>query len=404
MKFSTLSLSLFGLIGSASAFIVPLSRPVSFRRAAVLLFADSKEEENPYADENYPDLEFINYDDPEYVVDQGDVFRGEDDTDEQIEAMREDRRRRNDEYQFETYFKNVLLGGNQEWKGEFTIYQTSTFSNDKKTLDENGLPRMSKVSPSAVKVTSVGSKVHVETDSDWRVDAQRICHEETAQDGTRMSTYWPDLMSSYEFRGVQGNMCVGNAYSICTAVPLLDMGGLDTDGPFGDMRTEVGIFDNGMRFRVKFEYSVKDVDRQTLVGVPPPMHLKTMTVCRETVDQWPDEANAPELFQRTGAPGGLYDPPPVGDTVQASKYMVLDLDGGATVLFPYQLDQDPRAFKGNGWVTSLDWTPGAIRYQVDRKVNGGEKMLGLRTLELSEVQGSQADLWRPKDGGQDMRQ
>ena len=57
-----------------------------------------------------------------------------------------------------------------------------------------------------------------------------------------------------------------------------------------------------------------------------------------------------------------------------------------------------------GWVTSLDWTPGRIRYQVDRKVLGGTKLKGLRTLELSEVQGEDAERWRPKDGGSNMRQ
>jgi len=57
-----------------------------------------------------------------------------------------------------------------------------------------------------------------------------------------------------------------------------------------------------------------------------------------------------------------------------------------------------------GWVTSLDWTPGRIRYQLDRKVLGGTKLKGLRTLELSEVQGEDADRWRPKDGGSNMRQ
>lgn len=402
MKVSTIFL---GLTGSASAF-VPSSCHfgVTFRRQLPFPLAAEKEnaDDNPYADENYPELEFINYDDPEYVVDQGEVFGKEDDTDEQIEAMREYRRRRNDEYQFETYFKYVLQEG-KEWNGEFTVYETSTFLDDKKTLDENGFPKIT-VRPNTVMVTSIGSKALIETDSEWSVDGVRICHQEISQDGAIMPSYWPDEMSSYEFRGVQGNMCVGNAYSICTAVPLTDMGDTNYIGPFGDMRTEVGIFDNGMRFRVKLEYSVKEIDRNILVGVPPPLHLKTLTVCRETADMWPDADNAPHLFNGQGAAGGLYDPPPIGGDEQANKYMMMDLEGGATVLFPYQLDQDPRAFSGGGWVTSLDWTPGVIRYQVDRKVHSGENMLGLRTLELSEVQGAEADVWRPKDGGQDMRQ
>ena len=86
------------------------------------------------------------------------------------------------------------------------------------------------------------------------------------------------------------------------------------------------------------------------------------------------------------------------------RYMMIDLDGGASVLFPHTIDQDPATFDGNGWVTSLDWTPGAIRYQADRKVNSGTKIKGLRSLELSEVLGSDAEEMRPKDGGADMRQ
>ena len=40
----------------------------------------------------------------------------------------------------------------------------------------------------------------------------------------------------------------------------------------------------------------------------------------------------------------------------------------------------------------------------DRKVLGGKKLKGLKTLELSEVQGEDADRWRPRDGGANMRQ
>jgi hypothetical protein len=106
-------------------------------------------------------------------------------------------------------------------------------------------------------------------------------------------------------------------------------------------------------------------------------------------------------------PFGLvkYDPPPVGSEVQASQYLLLDLEGRATVLLPYLMDQDPEAHGGDsGWVTSLDWTPGTQRYQLDRKTTGGKKLLGLRTLELSEVQSADADTYRPRDGGQNMRQ
>jgi hypothetical protein len=196
-------------------------------------------------------------------------------------------------------------------------------------------------------------------------------------------------------------------------VPLLEKALHETEhrGPFSEYRAELGIQEGQARFRVKLDYSVLPDDGSST----PPLHLKSMTVCRETRSAWPRMATtaaavedrvqpAESLFAPPGAAGGLYDPPPVGSDAQAAQYMLLDLEGGATVLLPYLLDQDPTAHGGEGWVTSLDWTPGEIRYQVDRKVHGGDKLLGLRTLELSEVRQADAEQYRPRDGGRDMRQ
>merc|ERR1711865_305931 len=44
------------------------------------------------------------------------------------------------------------------------------------------------------------------------------------------------------------------------------------------------------------------------------------------------------------------------------------------------------------------------RYQLDRKMTSGINILGLRTLELSTVQGVDAATYRPSDGGENMRQ
>ena len=75
------------------------------------------------------------------------------------------------------------------------------------------------------------------------------------------------------------------------------------------------------------------------------------------------------------------------------------------VLLPYLMDQDPDTHPDtSGWVTTLDWAPGSQRYQLDRKTTGGKDLLGLRTLELTEVQSADADTYRPKDGGANMRQ
>lgn len=415
--------------------------------------ADDGETTNPYADPNYPDLEFVNYDDPEYQVDQGtdEYF---DNTEEQIELMREDRRRRNDEFQFQTYFAEILHNGDS-FKGEWTIYKTSTFLDIPN--DTNGLPKLVKAAR-PLKVVSRGFKTAVESDSAHSVDRERICHEEIAvtdaesdpykswqedidtdsgfgrhfeddedsameedvsspeakkTEAEIMSNkYWPEHLSAIDFRGHQGIMCVSNAYTISTALPLGDSssGRDELDGPFSEYRAEIGINSKLLRFRIKFDYSIKGLERSKRT---PPLHLKSLTVCREAREMWPrsgkkrsvaDRVNADALFGAPGAEGGLYDPPPVGSEAQAGQYMLLDLDGHATVLFPHQLDQDPKAFDGNGWVFSLDWTPGAMRYQVDRKVRSGTELLGLRTLELSEVQSAYAQQYRPRDGGQDMRQ
>jgi len=409
--------------------------------------------ENPYADPNYPDLEFVNYDDPEYQVDQGigDEFFDEDSTEAQIEEMREDRRRRNDEFQFQTYFKELLQSG-KEFKGDWSVYQTSTFlesmKGTDKAIDANGFPRMLK-SSRPLYVTSSATKIVLEgIDSEHPTDAERIYHkevaskrpdfdddddeiayskaEEEANEAVLGSLYWPKELSAFDFRGEKGIMCVGNAYTICTSVALhekdVDSADSATQGPFAEYRSELGILstEKDFRLRVKLDYRVKDEEKEAHLksggkSPPPALCLKSMVICREALGRWPpvsDAEDTPDLDQlmkevfygRPGAQGGLYDPPPVGEEDQAGKYMLLDLDGGATLLFPFEMEQDSAAFDGNGWVTSLDWTPGTYRYQADRKVKGGPDLRNLRTLELSEVQGAEADDWRPNDGGQDMRQ
>jgi hypothetical protein len=197
-------------------------------------------------------------------------------------------------------------------------------------------------------------------------------------------------------------------------------------GPFSEYRVELGICANDeARFRIKLDYSIlNDNTINADTEAPPPLQLKTMVVCREAADKWPRSSTmARSLFGvPSGAPGGLYDPPPVGGADRTEQYCQVDLDGSATALFPIIIDQsdaDDTIDSGDdtkndsassdnddryGWVTSLDWTAGGMRYQVDRKVHSGRQLRGLRTLELSEVQGVDADRYRPRDGGQDMRQ
>jgi hypothetical protein len=392
---------------------------------------EDKAKENPYADPNYPDLEFVNYDDPDYQVDQGDdEFIDPDSTDAQIEAMRQDRRRRNDEFQFQTYFANFLKSGD-EYKGEWTVYKTSTFIPDM-PVQADGLPRLVKAGR-PLKVVSSGYKTKVETDSQYSVDKERIRHEERivsdsesdpSDDGDETppspeaiqtekeimsNTYWPEQLAAGDFQGQQGTMCVGSAFTIATGIALSgEPMPKSCLGPFKEYRAEIGLRSEDLRFRVKFDYSVLEAELKESPLSPPPLHLKSMTVCRETREMWPRSVADPDavgaLFGAAGAAGGLYDPPPVGSDEQAAQYMVLDLQGRATVLFPFKMDQGPDVFDGSGWVTSLDWSPGAFRYQVDRKVKGGADLMCLRTLEVTEVESRDADKYRPSDGGEDMRQ
>jgi hypothetical protein len=391
---------------------------------------DEPNTENPYADPNYPELEFVNYDDPEYQVDQGvgDEFLDPDSTEEKVEAMREERRMKNDEYQFETYYKEILKEG-QEYKGEWTVFTTSTFHDDE---EPGGIPKIKKAGEPMM-VISKGERIEVKssTDATHRLENERLVHhekiftdsekgekspEQLKQEEISMSRKcWPEEMASGDFRGQQGIMCVGNGYTVCTGVKLTeDDGGDDLthEGPFAEYRSELGIQYDDLRFRVKLDYAVTEAEKKATAL--PPLRLRSFTVCRETLNMWPRAANyksaiqalTDEVFFGTaGAAGGLYDPPPVGSEEQAGQYLLLDLEGGATLLLPYQMDQDPTVHEEpTGWVTSLDWTPGKFRFQVDRKNHGGKDILGLRTLELSEVQAADSDTYRPADGGSDMRQ
>jgi hypothetical protein len=295
------------------------------------------------------------------------------------------------------------------------------------------------------KVISQGSKKFLaEKDYTFPVDRERILHSERMDtDDTDTETvtpnkkvsprqalmmqtmittpFWPTELCAADFRGQQGIMCVSNAHTICTAVPLLLLDGKSTstttthatDGPFSEYRAEVGLSTQQLRFRIKLDYAIlpnyfdkKEKEQEET----PPLYLRSLVVCREMREVWPLQNNE-ALFGIPGADNGLYDPPPVGTDEQAAQYLQMDLDGHATALFPYKMDQtvknkqdkDDDLVDRNGWVISLDWTPGNMRYQVDRKYRSGKQLLGLRTLELSEVQSVNAERFRPRDGRTNMR-
>jgi hypothetical protein len=375
---------------------------------------DDKEYTNPYQDPNYPDLEYVDYSNPEYQVDQGDEFSAqttEKSTEDEIEAMREERRLRNDEFQFQTYFQRTCQEG-VDYLGDWTIYKTSTFMGD--GTDE-GIPRLIQARR-PLQVTSRVMKMAAESLVDERIVHEEILHEDLVlddedpqDDGEKdfsgksyYKTYWPKDLGPFDFRGHQGIMVCGNAWTICTAESL---SGEAHSGPFSEYQAELGIQYESMRMRVKMDYS-------TLPGqqgeTSSPLYLKYLTVCREVVApedgtlprNTRDKAVSEALFGVPGADNGLYDPPPVS---MPNQYMTLDLPGHATILLPYKMDQLEDE-KISGWVTSLDWTPGPMRYQVDRKIQSGTGLLGLRSLELSEVQSANAETYRPRDGGANMSQ
>ena len=409
---------------------------------------DTRSQINPYQDPNYPDLEFVDYSDPDYRVDQGvgdelfdpTISTTTANTEEQIEELREERRIRNDEFQFETYYKEVLKEG-KEYKGEWTVYTTSTFSNPtKEEIDmDDGIPKV-RQSSKITKVISRGERIQLEqasssssseqqSPSTYRLQHDRLLHhekvytdsedeektsEQLTQEEQMMSRkYWPDQLASTDFRGAQGIMCVGNAYTVCTGIKLheADPNSPVHEGPFGEYRSELGIQFEDLRFRVKVDYAVTNADKEAMSL--PPLRLRSFIVCRETLEMWPRAKNYKSAIQAltdavffgpAGADNGLYDPPRIETEEQAGQYLLLDLEGGATLLLPYLMDQDPTVYAEAGWVTSLDWSPGQYRFQVDRKVNGGKDILGLKTLELSQVESADADTYRPRDGGADMRQ
>lgn len=442
LALSFASVEAFTSTGSTRAlhvFVKPAVKTANLFASSSDDLEDDETPFNPYADPNYPDLEFVNYDDPEYFVDQGgDEFVdnvAEDTTEAEIEAMREDRRKRNDEFQFETYHADCLMSG-EKFKGEWTVYRASTFMEGIEEED-GAFPRFKVEDP--VRVVSVGRKIFLDKPQDaagefeHRLDGERLVHEErlaedhdfeedeeweavltafkdASQDTTFVGKrYAPENMSAFDFRGYSGSMCVGNCYTISDAVPLKGVEIDGHEGPFSEYRSEIGIKYKRMRYRVKWDYRVKEAEKNS---ESPALYLYSMVVCRETRERWPryittqnvDQSVSERLFGAPGAVGGLFDPPPVGDEKQASQYVSLDLEGGASVLFPHKIDQDPEVHEGMGWVQTLDWTPGRLRYQADKKIKSGKELRVLRTLELSEIQSADVEKWRPNDDGADMRQ
>jgi len=373
--------------------------------------------------EAYPDLEFVNYEEGEGVEwgDGDDLFprMGSDaDTDREVEEMRETQRVQNDVFQFNTYHQKFLEG--REWQGEWTVYRTSTFMEGfEDVVDENGAPRLMRSDP--LRAISTGTKIvtdaslpdyggaHIRHSECYVPDPSDDETDSDTAPGEEPAPFWPAELDVYGFRGPQGNMFVGPAYTLCDAdlvtgctapevrVPHAMLGEVHA-GPFSGLRSEVGIADGDVRMRVKLDYRVMPDEGPR---PHPQLRLASLTVCREADGRWPG-AEDRCFTGEAGARGGLHDPPPLGGAEQEAQYMMLELEGFATCLFPHTIDQDPEAHDGRGWVATLDWAPGDMRYQADRKFVGGAGLKGLRSLELTEIQSKNAEQYKPQKGPQDM--
>lgn len=184
---------------------------------------DDDEEEkptNPYADPSYPDLEFVDYSDPEYSIDQSEEYFSDEAA---LEEMREERRRRNDEFQFRTYHRDFC----HTYKGEWTTYTTN--------LMDDPTAAMPLLKENDVKQTIVSSAVKEIRDdesTDFEIDREFIRHIQVHQQpslmgdagiaafeastpsdgdtgGPQLLSYWPETLLARDFRGEQGIMICG---------------------------------------------------------------------------------------------------------------------------------------------------------------------------------------------------
>ena len=99
--------------------------------------------------------------------------------------------------------------------------------------------------------------------------------------------YGPDKMRTEDFRGPQGNMCVGNAYTTAWGERKDGAGGGGGDGvkpwfgnqgPFEKLNLEVGIRYGKVRMRVKLDYRCKKGGWK--IGKEKKLWLEGVTVCR----------------------------------------------------------------------------------------------------------------------------
>jgi hypothetical protein len=219
---------------------------------------NNKTKINPYADPNYPDLEFVDYSDPEYSINQSDEYfstnspppsnqnaddndNDKDDDNEQVllEEMREEQRRGNDEYQFRTYHRDFC----HTYRGEWTIYTTNLLSDPTCTI-----PTLQESSTKATVVSRGEKIIRTDSTSSYDIDKEFIRHFQEFQRPTLMNDagieaffdetsssssssehellllpYWPETLQARDFRGEAGIMVCGRYDSSLFALLFVAM-------------------------------------------------------------------------------------------------------------------------------------------------------------------------------------
>lgn len=178
------------------------------------------------------------------------------------------------------------------------------------------------------------------------------------------------------FRPESGMQACGNAYTMTHVSP---------DGKCVDV--ELSIRSERCRLRA-------------LVGYGAGRRLQRLRLVREAEGLWPDAAadgtkeKAEATLYGEPAGAGLYDGSAIfeqlaNDPTSEFGYRVFCAEGGAAVVVPSKL------FPGKSGVFCLDWSAGAVRFQLDRHFASGDNPMEVSSLELIEALTESPDSGRP---------
>jgi hypothetical protein len=174
------------------------------------------------------------------------------------------------------------------------------------------------------------------------------------------------------FRTTTGNQVVGDTYTIGAVND-------STDGKARRYVMELGVREDAVRTRCRFEYSTED-NGCVPQGAGYVYFLHAFTIIRECLkDAGPSEA-ALILDPQPGP--GIYDPQVAG----GEPYVQLDLRGRLSVLFPLAL-QDTKELQ----VVTMEFEGKDYRWQVDRKMESIDG--AVKSIELTEIRSEDAKVY-----------